>query len=72
MTGEELQKIANAHGLGHLKYWKACSMLGQALQMQELPPERFRAWVANCLEMEGFTPEGIDIVADALRSRGKP
>ena len=72
ITGDELQEIANAQGHGYLKSWKAHSMVGT---LKDLPlksdRERLRRWVANCLEMEGFTPSGIDAVTDAIMNEDR-
>lgn len=73
MTPDELQATANAMGRGYLKHWKAASML---CTLRDIPDiacdnERLRKWVASCLEMEGFSPAGIDTVTQALMERCK-
>lgn len=67
MDGDKLQEIANAQGRGYLKPWKAHSMVATMKDLElKRDRERLRKWVANYLEMEGFTPSGIDAVTDAL------
>jgi hypothetical protein len=68
MTPDELQALANAQGRGYLKAWKANSILMTVKTIPEIGEDRqrLRAYVANCLEMEGFTSDGIDAVTAAL------
>ena len=68
MTPEELQDFANAQGRGYLKHWKAVSMIMTLRQLPDIARDRarLRKWAANCLEMEGFTAQGVDAVTDKL------
>ncbi len=69
MDSERLQEIANAQDRGFLKPWKAMSMLRTLRDLNlKSDRERLRKWVANCLEMEGFSPKGVDAVTDAIMS----
>lgn len=64
---EALQEIANAQRRGYLKTWKAWSMVATLRSMDiASDPNRLRKYVANCLEMEGFAPDGIDAVAAVI------
>lgn len=69
---ESLQEIANAQGRGYLKTWKACSMVATLRSMDIASDrDRLRKYVANCLEMEGFRPDGIDAVVAAISESAK-
>lgn len=70
ISADELKAVANSQGRGHLKTWKALSITGTLRQMPQIVEdrERLRSYVANCLEMEGFSPNGIDAVVDAIRA----
>lgn len=67
----ELQNIANAQGRGYLKSWKAASMVMTMNGVNDLVSDResLRKFVANCLEMEGFSATGIDAVVEAIWGR---
>lgn len=69
MTPEKLQSLANAQGRGYLKHWKASSILHTLSRMPEISEdrERLKNYITNCLEMEGFSVDGINIVTDLLR-----
>jgi hypothetical protein len=65
---DELLAVANSQGRGHLKPWKACSIAMTVTRIPQIVEDRsrLRAYVSNCLEMEGFGPAGIDAVTDAI------
>lgn len=69
ISGDELQRVANTQGRGHLKWWKA---EGMVRTLRELPiaddDERLSRFVANCLRMEGFSDDGIAAVVDAIKA----
>jgi len=70
MSPDELQRLANSCGRGHMKYWKAASMLWTMRDLElARDKSRLRRWVANCLEMEGFDAAGIDAVTNALAAK---
>lgn len=64
----EFQKFANDQNSGYLKFWKAISMLVTIQRMPTLlaDKDRLRAYVANCLRMEGFSEAGIDVITDEV------
>ena len=71
-TSTDLQEFANKQGSGWLKHWKASSMFGTLSSIPAIfeDEDRLRKYVANCLEMEGFSKEGIDnIVLELIRNK---
>lgn len=63
MTANDLYTIANSQDRGHLKFWKAQSMI---MLLPSIPEKDIHDWVANCLKMEGFSESGINNVTEAL------
>ena len=68
MSYDEFLNLANSQSSGYLKEWKARSMLRTLHEIPSIKenPERLRKWVANCLEMEGFSQDGINTITKAI------
>lgn len=73
LTGGTLGKFANASfGGGYLKPWKAFDMLGVIAEIPGImeDPDRLRAYVKECLTMEGFTESACNEIAEFIRLDG--
>ena len=70
ITPDDLRSIANSQGRGYLKEWKAVSIVGTIKSIPEIASnrDRLRKYIATCLEMEGFSPAGVDAVTDAIHA----
>lgn len=69
VTGSEFQVFANSLTSGHLKLWKANSIISTLVQMPSIiaDDDRLIKYVNNCLEMEGFRTGDCKKVAEYIK-----
>ena len=70
INGEELADFANSCNSGHLKLWKANSIIFTIQRMPEILTNEFRGinYVTNCLEMEGFLKPDCEKIFEFLKN----
>jgi hypothetical protein len=61
MTYEEFETFCNSLNSGHLKRWKANSMIEEFVG-GKFEDDRLVDWVHGCLRMEGFMPSDCNKV----------
>jgi hypothetical protein len=68
---KDYEKYANGFGQGFLKSWKATNMLITLRQIPSIIEDevRFLTYLKNCLEMEGFRSQDIELIMGWLYER---
>jgi hypothetical protein len=67
MTGDELFLYANNyHNSGHLKAWKANSIVRTLEMISEIVEEkdRLEKYISGCLKMEGFSDQDCKSISN--------
>ena len=68
---QDFQNYANSYNHGHLKQWKANSILWQLKDWPDIFDDevRFLDWLKGCLGMEGFRDVDIELIMGWLYER---
>lgn len=68
---KDFENYANSFGFGHLKSWKANSILWQLKDWPEIFDDevRFLDYLKSCLGMEGFRDADIELIMGWLYDR---
>lgn len=68
---QDFQNYSNSFGHGHLKQWKANSILWQLKDWPDIFDDevRFLDWLKGCLGMEGFLTTDIELIMGWLYER---
>lgn len=69
VSGSEFQVFANSLSSGHIKLWKANSMISTLTQIPEIinDNDRLVKYVDSCLLMEGFSHRDCKTITNYIK-----